>query len=95
MFELDDQRRDELVELWAKQIADRGLVSAAVFLLEAHKPLGGIGAHVVLGLRPLFETLLRIDAAELAAFVRSPDNIERLVLRIEELDRQRRERSEK
>jgi hypothetical protein len=92
MFELDDQRRDELVELWAKRIVDRGLTSATVFLLEAHKPLSGIGAQVVLGFRPVFEILFRTNAAELAAFMRSPQNIEQLVRRIEELDRERRRR---
>lgn len=90
MFELSDERRDELVELWAPWIVDRGLGTTAVFLLEAHKPLAGIGAHAVLGFRPIVEPLLRVDAAELAAFLRQPDNIERLVLRIEELEQQRR-----
>jgi hypothetical protein len=95
MFELDEQRRDELVELWAKKIVDRGLTSAAVFLLQAHVPLAGIGAQALIGFRPLVESLLRVDAAELAAFLREPDNIERLVLRIEELDRERRQRDQK
>ncbi|MFQ5806031.1 MAG: hypothetical protein ACE5I3_06240 [Phycisphaerae bacterium] len=91
MFELNDSRRDELVERWAAGIVDRGLGTAAVFLLEAHRPLAGLGAHALLGFRPILEPLLRIDAAELAAFVRQPENIERLVRRIEELDRERRE----
>jgi hypothetical protein len=90
MFELSEARRDQLIERWAARIVDRGLATAAVFLLEAHKPLGGIGAHAMMGFQPLIEPLLRIDAGELAAFMRHPDNIERLILRIEELDAQRR-----
>lgn len=95
MFELSDPRRDELVERWATRITDRGLGTTAVFLLEAHKPLAGISAQLLLGFRPVVEALLRIDATELAAFVRYRDNIERLVLRIEELDHHRRNRQKK
>ena len=95
MFELSDPRRDELVERWATRITDRGLGTAAVFLLEAHKPLAGISAQLLLGFRPVVEALLRVNATELAAFVRYRDNIERLVLRIEELDHHRRNRRRK
>jgi len=91
MFELSEARRDELIERWAARIVDRGLGTAAVFLLEAHKPLAGIGAQAVLGFQPLIEPLLRINAGELAAFMRHADNIERLVLRIEKLDQERRQ----
>jgi hypothetical protein len=95
MFELSDVRRDELVERWATRITDRGLGPTAVFLLEAHKPLAGISAQLLLGFRPIVEVLLRVNATELAAFVRYRDNIERLVLRIEELDQHRRNRQRK
>jgi hypothetical protein len=95
MFELSESRRDELVERWATRITDRGLTSAAVFLLQAHTPLAGIGAQALMGFRPLVESLLRVDATELAAFLREPDNIELLVLRIEELDREQRDSKNK
>lgn len=94
MFELSEARRDELVEDWATRIVDRGLSTAAVFLLEAHKPLAGIGAHVALGIKPIIESLIRVDAAELAAFLRDPENVERLIARVEKLDRQRRKHRE-
>jgi hypothetical protein len=94
MFELGEARRDELIELWAARIVERSLGTAAVFLLEAHKPLAGLGAHAILGFRPIVEALLPVNASELAAFLREPDNIERLVLRVEQLDQQRRDRRE-
>jgi hypothetical protein len=90
MFELSEARRDELAESWAARIVERGLGSAAVFLLEAHKPLAGIGAHALVGFQPMIEPFLRINATELAAFMRQPENIERLIGRIETLDEQRR-----
>jgi hypothetical protein len=91
MFELNDSRRDELIELWAKRIVDRGLASAAVFLLQAHVPLAGIGAQALIGFRPLVESFLHVDATELAAFLRQPDNIELLVGRIEQLEREQQD----
>lgn len=89
MFELEESRRDELVEAWARRIVDRGLAAAAVFFLEAHKPLGGIGSHMLVAFAPLLGPLVRLNVGELAAFVRQPDNLERLITRIEALEAQR------
>lgn len=86
MFELEDDRRDELVESWSRHIVDRGLATAAIFLLEAHKPLSGVGAHAVLAFQPLLTPLVSLNVGELAAFLRSTDNIELLIRRIEELN---------
>jgi hypothetical protein len=91
MFELSEARRDELVAHWAARIVGRGLGSAAVFLLEAHKPVAGIGAQAVVAFQPMIEPFLRIDASELAAFMRDAESVERLIARIEELDEQRRQ----
>lgn len=87
MFELDDKRRDELVDRWARRIVERGLATPAIFLLEAHKPLAGLAAQGVLAFRPLLSALSSIDFTEVAALLRSVENVERLVQRIEELER--------
>ena len=89
MFELDESRRDELVESWARKLVQRGLGTAAVFMLEAHKPLAGLGAHAVIAFRPLLDSAFGLNFGELAAFMRSTDNVERLVQRVEELERGR------
>ena len=89
MFELDPGRRDELVESWARRIVDRGLATPAVFLLEAHKPLSGLGAHAVVAFQPLISPLVRINAGELAAFMRDTQNVEMLLRKIETLERDR------
>lgn len=92
MLELDDARRDALVETWAQQIVARGLGTAAVFLLEAHKPIGPLGAQALLALRPLLNVIMHANLAELAAFMNRPDNIEQLIRRVEQLDEERRTR---
>lgn len=92
MFELDESRRDELVERWAHRLVSRGLAAPAVFLLEAHKPLAGLSAHALVAFRPLLSPLVPLDVGELAAFIRDVDNVERLLCRIEELEQQRTSR---
>ncbi|MGD8452176.1 MAG: hypothetical protein PVJ57_10190 [Phycisphaerae bacterium] len=89
MFELDESRRDALLERWARRLVDRGLAAPAVFLLEAHKPLAGLSAQALIAFRPLLTPLVPLDVGELAAFMRDVDNIERLLRRIEELEDRR------
>jgi hypothetical protein len=91
VFELDQKRRDELIEQWARRIVEGGLAAPAVFLLEAHKPLAGIGAQLLLAFAPLIGSLVRLNVGELAAFVRRPDNLDLLLARIETLEAQRAE----
>jgi hypothetical protein len=85
MFELDDARRSALVESWAQRIVARGLATPAIFLLEAHLPLAGLGAQGLTALHPLLSAVLPVNVAEWAAFLHDRANIERLVVRIEEL----------
>jgi len=89
VFELTDERRDELVESWAQRIVARGLATPAIFLLEAHKPISGLGAQAVVAFQPLLASLMSFNVGELAAFMHRPDNVEQLVRRIEALEGRR------
>lgn len=89
MFELDDARRDELVEKWAHMLVDRGFGVAGVFLLEAHKPLSGFGAHAALAFQPLITPLINLNVNEVAAFMRRTENVEMLIRRVEALEHER------
>lgn len=91
MFELEPARRDELIETWARRIVDRGLGTAAVFLLEAHKPIAGLSAHAAIVFQPLLSAVVPLNVGELAAFMHDVDNIERLLRRIEDLEQARHE----
>lgn len=94
VFELDDSRRDEMVEAWAHKLVGRGLGTAAVFMLEAHKPISGVGSHAVLAFQPLLRSLFPVNFGEVAAFMRNVQNIERLLQRIEQLEKERAEERE-
>lgn len=90
MFELTNDRRDILIEQWARALVKRGLAPAAVFLLEAHKPLYGLGAQAVLAFKPLLAPLVPLDVNELAAFMHNVENVELLMRRVETLDAEHR-----
>ena len=90
--ELTAERRDEIMEKVAGAVTRRRLEAPAVALLEMHKPLATIGSTLVMLLTPLaapFVTWRRCD--ELAYFLMDRDNVERLIRRIEELARKRKE----
>lgn len=89
MFELPPARRDELIERWAHAVVRRGLATAAVFLLEAHKPLAGIGSQALLAFQPLLAAFLSWNLEEVAAFLYAGENVERLIRRIEALEEER------
>jgi hypothetical protein len=89
MFELSDARRDELIERWAQAAVRRGLGAAAIFMLEAHKPVAGIGAQAVLAFQPMLAAFLSWNLDEVAAFLYHSDNVERLIRRIEVLEEER------
>lgn len=92
MFELDDTRRDELVETWSRRLVANGLGPAAVFLLEAHKPLAGLSAQTLVAFGPLLTPLIPVNVGEWAAFLRDGDSVERLIRRIEQLIAEREQR---
>lgn len=89
MFELDDARRDVLIETWARKLVERGVGAPAVFLLVAHKPIAGLSAQALLAFKPLLAAVVPLNIGELAAFVHEPQNVERLVQRIEQLEDER------
>jgi hypothetical protein len=89
MFEISAERRNALIEQWAKKIVARGLATPAVFLLEAHKPISGIGANLAIALQPFLQPLLSMNFEELAGFVSRVENVELLERRIEDLEQER------
>lgn len=95
MFDISTARRDALIDEWAPKLVRRGWGPAAVFLLEAHKPLSGIGAHGVVLVQPILGPLLSFDLNEVAAFIRQADNVERLIQRVEALEEERKQEEER
>ena len=90
--------RDELVEVVARRISAYQLEEPAIFFLEMHKPLAFLAGQSFLLASPLLAPFLGIERLEQISEVFSePENVERLIQRIEELriERQERERAER
>ena len=84
--ELTEERREELIERFARIVDRRRLHTPAVFLLEMHKPISFFsGQTLLIGsgfLAPLFGLE---NVRQVALLIESRANIERLICRIEEL----------
>lgn len=81
---------EELIQRVAQEIVDRRLAPAALFLLEASRPVSFIASQGLAFLAPFVDAAL--DVPEYEAFVRmieKRESIEKLLVRIEELEEQR------
>jgi hypothetical protein len=83
---LSPARRDEVIESLAQKVQGWGLVAPAIFLLEAHKPLSFLGSQLLLLTQPILRFFVAdVLVDDTAALLEEPRNVERLILRLEEL----------
>ncbi len=77
-------RRDELIETVANRLCALNLSAPAILLLQMHLPLAFLGSQLLLAAEP-FVALVTGDrlARELAFFCEEPENVERLIARLE------------
>lgn len=77
-------RRDEIIESLAGQLLARNMTATAIFLLQLHAPLAFLGSQFLLAAQP-FISVVTGDrlARDLAWFWQEPENIERLIARLE------------
>ena len=75
---------DALVERLAHLIGRWGLVTPAIFFLEANKPLSFIGSQALLLLQPMTDLFMTPElTADLAALFADRDRLETLISRLE------------
>ncbi len=80
--------RTELLQRFAEGVARRGLTVPAIFLLELHKPLSGLGHLVAEAFDPLTRCLVGSErAAAVLKLLESRDNVEFVITRLEEMTR--------
>lgn len=80
---LTSTHRDALIESLARWLTDLGMVTPAIFLLEAHRPLSFLASQVLL----LAQPLLGQRARDYAFLLEDRENIERILERLEALRR--------
>ncbi|MDQ7793512.1 MAG: hypothetical protein RDU89_03740 [bacterium] len=83
--ELTPERRDEIIDWIVERAARGGLITPAMLLIEAHRPLSFIGSQAVHFFSPVIGAIVdprRVD--ELALLMENRDNIDLLVDRLQE-----------
>ena len=80
--------RAELLRRFADGVARRRLTVPAIFLLELHKPLSGLGHLVAEAFDPQTRCLVGSErAAAVLKLLESRDNVEFVIARLEEMTR--------
>lgn len=82
--ELTEEQTAALIERAAEQIEKRGLNTAAVLMLEMHKPLAFVGAQTAIAFSPFIVPFLGFDGVnDYTRLFSKRENIERLLDRLE------------
>jgi len=89
---LVERNAEQLLEKAAQVIVKRGLEVPAILLLEMHKPLANLIGHAVWVTMPVWAIFFGVATTnKLGALLSDPEQIERLIQRIEELSAKRDE----
>lgn len=84
---------EEILEAVAGRIVRMGLAVPAVFLLESTKPLSFLGSQLLIFLEPFVQAFLTIRSYQrYARMMEDRQNVERLILRVEALDEESRQK---
>jgi len=78
---------DEIIEAVARRVINMQLGIPAIFFLESTKPLSFLGSQLLIFLQPFVQTFLTIRNYErFATLMENRDNVEKLILRVEQMD---------
>lgn len=81
---LTEEDIEKMIERVADEIGKRGLETPAILFLEMHKPLANVFAHGALAFSPFLMPFLGFERVDrYTQFMASPENVERLIQRIE------------
>jgi len=81
---LTEDEIEAMIERVAGEVGKRGLETPAILFLEMHKPLANVFAHGALAFSPFLMPFLGFDRVDrYTQFMASPQNVERLIQRIE------------
>ncbi len=88
-----DREAEEILEKASRVVVEKGLEVPVILFLEAHKPLANLIGHTFWLTLPIWAFFWGLRTVnEIAALLSSPDRIERLIRRIEDLSQEKRQR---
>ena len=83
---LDAQRRQELIERFARRVAQMGMTAPAILFLEAYKPLSFLGAQLLWVSGPFLNLLIDpTDLHDFTVLVQDDAGTEALIARLESI----------
>lgn len=87
---------EELFERLARRVVDMRMAVPAILFLETSKPLNFVGSQVIGTFEPLVRTIFQwSDVEKLRKALEDRGSIERLILKIEDLEARRASRPRK
>ena len=88
--ELTPEEADEMIESIACDVVRRRLETPTILFLESHKPLSFIASQALVVGTPILGTLFGVERMSgYSALLRSRENLEKLIRRIETLSAER------
>jgi hypothetical protein len=92
---ITDERRDEVIDSIAEKVVRRRLEMPAVLFLDMHKPLSFIASQSLLVAMPLLGMMFGAQpVADLSKLLAERENVEKLIMRIEEMSANGNEKQE-
>lgn len=87
-----EDRLNHMTDKIARRINRHGMTIPAIMFLEMHKPLAGVGGAMIQFVAPGLDWVFGEDNTEdFATLLSDREQVERLISRIEELDRKKSE----
>jgi hypothetical protein len=81
---LDAQRRQELIDRFARRLAGLGMTAPAILFLEMHKPLAFLGAQLLWAAQPFLNIAFDPDdVRDFTTIIEDRAGIEQLIDRLE------------
>lgn len=90
--EMTEERRTQLIENIAQKVAQYGMITPAIFFLEMNKPLSYIGSQAMHFFSPIVSVLFT-SFEEYAHFFEDRQNVERLIVRLEQVASEQEEKA--
>jgi len=85
-------QQEQMLDKIAQTIVRRGMSVPAVFFIESLKPLNFIGSQALVFFGPIIESLFPKNGVyDFAELMENRDNVDRLLLKIEELESRKTE----